>query len=101
VNCEYIFSADICKNSHDLVSCTNITDGENCRYGTSAGGGIVDSYDFFMAGTLPMSKTLETIGVYRTFQSAFLATCDESSDIYYCDICYAGNAHLFGCVGLR
>ncbi len=101
VNCENIFNSDICKNSHDLTNCLNITNGENCKYGNSAGWWIIDSYDFFMAGTPPMSKTLETIGVYRTFQSAFLFSCDESRKIYYSDTCFSGNSDLFGCFGLR
>ncbi len=30
-----------------------------------------------------------------------LLNIDESQDSYYCDSCYSGNSHLFGCVGLR
>lgn len=101
VHCENIFQTDLCKNSKDLSHCFNVDSGEQCKYGIFVGGGISDSYDFFMAGTPPMSKTLETIGVYRTVQSAFLFSCDESRDIYYCDTCFAGNSNLFMCYGLR
>ncbi len=99
--CENILDSDICKNSSYLSHCFNISNGENCKYWVYAGARIVDSYDFFMAGTPPMSKTLETIWVYRTFQSAFLFSCDESQNIYYCDTCYKWNSYLFWCLGLR
>lgn len=91
----YLFQ---CKNAHLCFDSRNVWDGS---YIYQAFLQTKNSMDCHEVGEGELLYQCSEVG-YNAFNCKFVMNClNQLSDLTYCDFCFLGCHHLFGCIGLK